>query len=248
MSDNTFDLSKRMFTVVIIFLAGLVLFWGFRMYEIWNNANGNYPREISVEATGKAYIVPDIAMVSLGLYTEGDTSTEVVAENNKKMTAIIAVIKELGIDEKDIKTTSYYLSPRYNYTDARGSFEDGFTLDQTIEVKIRDLNKVGDVVSKAAEAGANITDNVYFTVEDSEKAKTEARTEALKNVKEKAEMIAQQAGLRLGKVLSYYEYSDEDGKSGVYYDEAVTEESYSAPISPGQQEINLTVTLSYRLK
>jgi len=248
------ELSTKLFTLAVIFLVGLMGFWGFRVYEIWKTASGNYAREISVEGIGKAYVVADIATIELGFETKGKTAGEVVNASSKVMNNVQTELAKLGVDKKDIKTTSYYLNPNYNWTDAKGSFQDGYMLNQSLLVKIRNFEKIGDIIAKSTDLGANTVNNLQFTVDDPEKAKEEARADAIVQAKAKAKLIADQAGFKLGGILGYYEYAaSEYGKGGVMYAEATSAEgggmggSVSPQVQPGEQEVSLTVTLNYRL-
>lgn len=251
MVENKWDVTPRMFILVIVFLVGLLAFWGFRMYEIWNSAHGNYAREITVEGNGKTYVIPDVAELTLGVTTDAATSDEAVKQNTKKINAVMEALNSFKIDKKDIQTTGYYLEPKYNWTQDKGSVQDGYTLDQTILVKVRDFTKVGEVLAKTTKAGANTVGGVYFTIDDPEKGKAEARAQAIEKAKAKAETIADQAGLSLGDVVNYYEYGGSDyyGKGGYAMAEGGGGgEMAAAPvIEPGQSEVNLTVSLTYKL-
>jgi len=252
MGTEKIDVSKRVFIMLVVFLVGLLGFWSFRMYEIFRNSNGNYAREISVDAEGKAYVLPDVAEITLGVNTEAKTSDAAIADNTKKMNAVMEAIAKFNIDKKDIQTTGYYLDPKYNWTEAEGSVQDGYTLDQTILVKARDFAKVGDILAATTKAGANVVSGVNFTNDDLEKAKTEARTIAIEKAKEKAKAIAKQADLKLGKMVNYYEYMTSGAdyaKGGMYMAEGGGGAVAAAPvIEPGQKEVALTVTLTYKLK
>jgi len=253
MGTEKLDVSKRVFIMLIVFLVGLLGFWSFRMYEIYRNSNGNYAREISVDAEGKAYVLPDVAEITLGVTTEAKTSDVAIADNTKKMNAVIEAIAKFNIEKKDIQTTGYYLNTRYNWTESQGSVQDGYTLNQTILVKVRDFAKVGDILAATTKAGANVVSGVNFTNDDLEKAKTEARAIAIEKAKEKAKAIAEQAGLKIGKMVNYYEYMtspyDYYGKGGMYMAEGGGVSESAAPvIEPGQKEVALTVTLTYKLK
>lgn len=250
--SNPFEISNRVFTILVVFLVGLVTFWGFRVYEIYNAATGNYPREISVEGIGKAYITPDVAKITLGVNTKGKTSESTLAENTKKINAMMDALAALGIAKEDIKTTGYYLNPNYEYTDIKGSYQDGYILDQTIEVSVKDFAITGDVISKTATAGANMVGGINFTTDDKETAKAEARADAIKNAKAKAEQIADQTNLKLGKVVSFYEYENytgDYGKGGGGIEMMAAESVAPQPptIEPGKQELSLTVTLGYKV-
>lgn len=251
--DGKLDVSKRVFIMLVVFLVGLIGFWAFRMYEIYRNANGNYAREISVDAEGKAYVLPDVAEITLGVNTEAKTSDGAIAENTKKMNAVMTELAKFNIDKKDIQTTGYYLNPKYNWTEDKGSVQDGYTLDQTVLVKVRDFTKVGEILAATTKAGANVVSGVNFTNDDLEKAKSEARAIAIEKAKEKAKAIAEQSGLKVGKMVGYYEYMtspyDYYGKGGMYMAEGGGMSESAAPvIEPGQKEVALTVTLTYKLK
>ncbi|MEK7673527.1 MAG: SIMPL domain-containing protein [Patescibacteria group bacterium] len=252
-NNEKFELSNRLYSVILVFVVGIIAFWGFRAYEIWNADPTNYPREITVEGIGKSYVVPDIAKISLGVNTKGKTSEATMSDNTKKINAIMSELEKLGIDKKDIKTTNFYLNPNYVYQPTTGeSKQDGYILDQNIEVTVRDFEKTGDVISKSTSAGANMVGGINFTIEDRESAKTKAREEAITKAKLKAEMIEEQTGLRLGKIVNFYEYEnggDYYGKGG--YSETMamdTGAAVSPDVQPGEQEVSLTVSLTYRLK
>lgn len=255
--DGKFDLSNRLFTMLTIFVLGAVGFAVFSAISLWQGVSGDYPREISVEATGKAYVVPDVAEITLGLDVKSELADEAVEQNSQTMNKVMDALTKLGIEEKDIKTSYYNLGPNYEY-DNNGSEQNGYVLNHSVVVKVRDFDKVGEVISKSTEAGANVFGGVQFTIDDIESAKSLAREEAIEKAREKAKEIAAQSGLSLGKVLNFFEYQDGGiyGKAA-YYDNAMAESAVldtpqsaiTAPtITPGEQEITLTVTLTYRVR
>lgn len=255
MANTKFDLSNRLFSLVVIFLVSLVAFFVFAGISIWQEVSGDYPREISVEATGSAYVVPDTAQVTLGLDVIADTAEEAVSQNSEIMDGVSALLADLEIDDKDIQTTYYNLGPNYQWTENEGSVQKGFRLNQNLTVKIKDFDIIGEVISGSTDAGANVVSGVSFTVDDVEEAKNEAREEAIAKATEKAEEIAAQSGLKLGKVLNYYEYGGEVyGKGGIFMEAASSyseDRAVSLPspnIEPGEQEVELTVNLVYRIK
>jgi len=250
---SKFEVSGRVFAMLLVALVGLMAFWGFRMYEIYNNSNGNYSREISVDAEGKAYVTPDVATLNLGVHTKAATAAKAVEENTLQMNKIITELTNAGVEKKDIQTASYYLNPDYKWTDSNGSTPDGYVLDQSVTVKIRDFAKIGSIMASATTAGANTIGNIQFTIDDREKAKEKAREEAIAKARSKAEGIAEQTGLKLGKVVNYYEYEDYyamDTYAGPYM--AMAEGGGGGMPAPdvqsGQQEVKLKVTLTYKLR
>ncbi|MBP7671034.1 SIMPL domain-containing protein [Candidatus Gracilibacteria bacterium] len=253
--EGKFDLSNRLFAILTVFVIAAAGFAVFSAISAWQGVSGDYPREISVEATGKAYVVPDIAEITLGLDVKSDVADQAVEQNSQTMNKVMAALTKLGIEEKDIKTSYYNLGPNYEYN-SNGSEQKGYILNHSVVVKVRDFDQVGEVIAKSTEAGANIFGGVQFSVDDIESAKTLAREEAIAKAKEKAKEIAKQSGLSLGKVLNFYEYQDGGmyGKGGFYAESAVmsapvADIAVTAPtINPGEQEISLTVTLTYRVR
>jgi len=255
MAKEKFDVSNRVFALIAALITGLIIFWGVSIYEMWVSSSGEYPREIAVEGEGTAYVVPDVAKTQIGIYTEGATAQEVTTEGSKKMKAVLEAIKAEGIEEEDIQTTDYYLNPKYEWSQEKGSYQDGFYLDQTIEVKIRDFENVGAVLSATTENGATSTGGVNFVIDDPEVAKEDAREKAIAQAKQKAEQIADAAGLKLGKLLNYYEY--DDYYSDDYYPESAMKMDYGyeesvelamPTLEPGEEDVTVNVTLTYRIK
>jgi len=257
MTNNSkqLELSDRLYQVVAIFLAVLALYFGFQAYLGYKTLpeNNVYPEALSISGEGKATVSPDIATVDLGITTEGSKVEQIVKENSDNMNALLAGVKTLGIAEKDIKTKSYSLQPRYEYDENGKRAFRGYTLSQTIEVKIRDFSKIGNVLETATEKGANNIGDLQFTVDDMEKVRAEARAKAIEVAKAKAQSIAEQTGIKLKKISSIYEdtgnypypaYSEGMGAGMT----AKAMSSVAPTIQSGEQEITVRVTLNYRTK
>jgi len=243
------DFSDRLFILALVLIVTLTVSFLIKAALDYRSIPGNYPREIMVSGEGKVYIIPDIATVNIGVENEGTDIAAIIKKNTEKMNAIIDDIKGLGIDEKDIKTTNYNLTPQYNWTESEGRIFTGYKITNTILVKIRNFEKIGDVLSKSTERGANSIGNISFTIEDPEKIIQEAREKAIEQAKTKAESIAESSGLKLVKLLNVQEgYSPYYGTT---YEKATgggIEAAAPAPqIQPGQQEVSTTVTLTYRV-
>lgn len=248
--SNKLELSNRLYHLVLVFLVGLVAFWGFRIYEIYNTAQGNFAHELTVEGKGKAYVVPDVAKIQIGVNTEAATSEETVKNNTEKINAVMAAIKALGVEAKDIKTTNYSLGPKYTWKDNE-SKQDGFTLSQNMEIKLHDFTKIGDLIATTTKAGANMVGGVDFIIDDPDKANADARQEAVAKAMAKAKIIEDSTGLSLGRVTNYSEYAD--GGYMPYYSKSVSMGDVGAvpeaapSIEPSQSEVNLTVSLTYKI-
>ena len=242
--NKAFTLAMALIIVIAIYLLG-------NMFYQFSSLPENAPQDFSVSGEAKAYIKPDVAVFSLGVRTEGFKSADVVSENNRKMNAIIEAIKNEGVDEKDIKTTGYNLYPQYDYTEARGRVFAGYVLDQQVTVKVRNFDKISSVLDKATSSGANTVGDLQFTLDNPESARAEARENAIKQAKEKAENIAKSSGLKLLKLVNVSEsYGGYPmplyGMGGAVLEKS--DSSIAPDIQPGQQEINVTVYLTYRVK
>ncbi len=246
-----FDLSNRVYKIIAGFLAILAIYFAFQTYfgyKILPN-NNIYPETFSVTGEGKASIAPDIATVDLGIITEGNIIDVIVEKNTNNMNAVLADIKTLGIAEKDIKTKSYSLQPRYDWTQTGKRIPQGYSLTQTIEVKIRDFAKIGKVLEIASTKDVNNIGDLQFAIDDLEKAKSIAREKAIINAKEKANLIAKQTGLKLKKIINIYEDTG-CGSYGCPYpmSDSSAKISIAPTIQTGEQEITVKVTLNYRTK
>ena len=246
---KTIDISQRLF----LLLGGLVLIviisMVSQMIYQFQSLPQNAPHELNVMGEGKAYAKPDIAMVVFGVHTQATKSQDAVNQNNEAMNKVVKAVKDQGVEDKDIQTTSYNLYPLYDYTQY-GSVFRGYSIDQQVQVKIRDFDKINNILDKAVAAGANTVGGLQFTIDDTEKAKSEARNKAIAQAKEKAESIASSSGLRIVRLSNISESSYPTpgpiayGLGGASYD--VKE---SAPsVQTGQLEFDVTVTLTYEIR
>jgi len=205
---------------------------------------------IAIAGEGKITAIPDIAEISLGIQTEKLTVAAAQKENTEKMNSIIAELKNMGVEAKDIQTTNYSIYPRYDWLDGKQLLR-GYIVSQNVSIKIRDLEKVGTIVDKAGSLGANEVGSLSFTIDEPEQLRQEARIKALANAKEKAEALAKAAGVKLGKLVSFNESSS--GSLPVYRDYSMKalglEESVDAApaIEAGSQDIIINVMVTYEV-
>lgn len=222
---------------------------------VFNRERQNEDR-FSVSGSGIVYAKADIASINLGFKTDTKkTAAEATVESSSKMNDIIKAVKGLGIEEKDIKTNQYSLNPVYNYTNAKGQELVGYEVYQSLTIKVRDLTKIGDIIARSTEKGANQVGGISFTIDDEYELKNQARELAINKAKEKAELIAKQAGMELGKVKSVSESYYEGGGVVPMYanaknslDSARNEAIASPEIATGQNEVKVDVTLTYEVK
>jgi hypothetical protein len=156
------------------------------------------------------------------------------------------------VEEKDIKTSNYSLSPIYDWTEDDGRVLQGYQVYQSVDLKIRDLASIGDIISETTQKGANQVGSINFTIDDEYELKNKAREMAIEKAKEKAEIIANQTGMKLGDIKNVSEHS----YTPVYnnYSNAKLEMSdsvggASAPsIEAGQNEVKVEVVVTYEVE
>lgn len=219
-------------------------------------------RSFSVNGEGKVVAVPDVAQFTFSVITEGGKDiASLQQENTQKTNRAIALLKDNGIEDKDIKTASYNLQPRYQYFSCpvnKNSIAKpcppaeivGYSISQTVSVKIRDFEKAGEILSGIVQSGVNSVSQLSFAIDDETEIENQARQKAVADAIKKAESIAQAGNFNLGKILSISENS-----SPIFYRSAksfgisASEDSAIAPtIEPGSQEITVNIALTYEIR
>lgn len=203
-----------------------------------------YKNTISVTGEGKVYTKPDIAIVSLSVVTQGNNIKSVQDENTEKMNDVADFLKDFGVEEKDIKTIVYRIYPRYNYENRKIPEIIGYEITQTLEIKIKQMDKIGEILDNAVDVGINQVSSLRFGNEDDEELKAEARKLAIEDAKEKAKELALDLGVKLIKITGFNE--------GTVYDYAIYRElgigGGGVPeIQTGENEISVNITLIYEI-
>lgn len=206
---------------------------------------------IVIIGEGKVVGAPDVAKIQLGYSVEKKTVAEAQKDNTEKMNAFIKRIKDdFKIDAKDIQTTNYNISPMYDWSDGRQKLR-GYQVSQNLNVKIRDMEKVSQILEAAGNAGLNQIGGLNFEIDEPEKLRQEARELALKQAKEKAEALAEVAGVKLGKVISFSESANEPYPIYRGYEmlkaDGIGGGGEAPAVEAGSSEITVTATVEYEI-
>jgi len=204
-------------------------------------------RTLNVSGSGKVFITPDIAWISIGVHTEGENAADAVAKNSGQAQKITDAIKGMGIDPKDIQTTNFNISPQQKYDDKGQMTGIIYVVDNTVYVTIRDLTKIGGLLDEVTKAGANNVYGIQFDLADKTSATSEARKLAVESARTQAQELAQAAGVTLGAVQTIntynsYPVSVYDSKGGGAM------AASDVPISPGQLSLTVEVNIVYEIK
>lgn len=210
---------------------------------------------VTIMGEGRVIAQPDLGKVTVSIVTENETAEAAQEENITQFNQVVDALKELGIKDEDLQTTSFSVNPLYDYTDD-GRVSNGFEVRQSVQVTIRDLDKSGDVIQAAGNSGANQVSGLSFTIDEPEQYREEARQKALENAKQKADELSQTLGVKLGKIVSFSEYSDNGNNPMPYYGGAMDTFAESAPemkvsapqLETGSQEVHVTATIVFEVK
>ena len=258
MEEETIKFLNKTFTLTAILVMGVLVFFVGQIILQQKSLDLQNQYQITVPGQGKVYAKPDVALVSLGVTAQGATVADATKSGAEKMNAVIDAVKKMGVDEKDIQTTNYNLTPNYAnqiipmmYPVQSSGKINGYTLRQDVQIKIRDFTKVGDILSQATAAGSNQIGDLQFTIDNIEQFKEQARAKAILQAKANAQNLAKESGINLGKLINVYEgyssvpvmYNSVKAMGG-----GVAESAPIPTIQPGQQEIDVTINLTYQVK
>jgi len=221
---------------------------------------------ISVRGEGEAFAVPNVAKVSFTVREQGDDVASAQDKATEKMNTLLGTLDDFGIEEEDIKTTSYNAFPRYEYRrdtivcvtapciqPAGKQVLVGYEVSQSIRLTIRDTEDAGEVLTLIGESGVDNVSGLTFTVEDEEEVIREARRLAIEDAEEKAEKLADDLDVRLVRVVSFFE---ESGFGEPYYafaenagfggDMAVSRSAPEIPV--GEDKTTVSVNITYEIR
>jgi uncharacterized protein YggE len=236
----------------------------------------NPTNAISVTGTGFVVAIPDTATFSYSVNEKGKTVAEAQDKSAQKSNAILAALKDFGIDEKDIQTVSYNSYPNYEWrnascpsavsasisTDGVSSpvycppgkqILTGYEVDQTVTVKIRKTDDAGTVLTKVGSLGATNISGLSFVVDNTDALQVEARDKAIVDAKAKAAALSKSLGVKMTKIINFYEngsnpYPVYSMSSDMVNAKAAGVVSAVPELSTGQSKITSTVTITYELQ
>jgi uncharacterized protein YggE len=194
---------------------------------------------ITVNGAGTVKTVPDQATFTIGVETQGSTAKEALAANSEQMRRVIAAVRAAGVSKDDVQTQDVSVSANYSESNRI----DGYSASNSVLVTIRNLSRAGGVLDAASNAGANQVYGPSLSRSDQDSAQEKALHDAVSNARKKAEALADAAGVSLGRVTAITE-----GFSGgpePYY--ADMRAAKAAPIEPGTQDVQASVTVTFAI-
>jgi len=204
---------------------------------------------IMVIAEGKATGEPDLAMITIGVQTRDAEAQTAAEQNDVQMAAVMSALLEMGVAEEDIQTVDYSIQAEIDWQDSTQRVI-GYVVNNSVVVKLREVDQAGDVLDAVTAAGANNVYGIQFTFEDPSALREEARAEAVAEAQAKAQALAQLAGVGLGKPRQISESIIEPGPLYMEraYAIAPSEGGGVTPVSAGQQEVTVQVQVTFEIR
>lgn len=243
-------------TALLVTIAILLVFFLYTKFAgpipfSFNSVQTTKTSLFTADGTGKVTGIPDMAQLSVGVTKTASTVAEAQNQTNSATNKIIEDLKKLSIAEKNIKTINYNVNPNYDYS--RGGTQNitGYTVTQTLEVDITPIDVANKAIDAATADGANLVNGINFTFSDKIKKDLEnkARIEAVSAAKEKAESLANAAGIRLGKIIDVQESNSYSPRPFLMMAKEVADTTPTAPtqLQPGENSITIDITLTYEI-
>jgi uncharacterized protein len=205
---------------------------------------------IVVSGTGRVAVEPDLADLRLGVAVSRPTVDAARAEAARLMDAILSAVDSAGVARKDVRTALLSVQPRYDYRESRAPALSGYELANVVEVTVRDLTKLGDVVDGTLAAGATSMDGLAFRVADPAPAEAEARRRAMAEARARADVLAEAAGVAIVGIADIVEGGP--GRPPIPYLKAermaLAAADVSTPVESGSLEVAVTITVTYRAR
>jgi uncharacterized protein YggE len=208
------------------------------------------PETVSVSGTGRSSVTPDRFSFTVGVQTVANTVDDAVAQNNKRVAAVIAALKAAGAQDKDLQTSNFSIWPQQDYQEGRLPRILGYQVANTVTVRSSKVADVGRLLGVAIGAGVNTSSGINFEVADPARGRDQGLRAAFDDAKAKATLLAQAAGRNLGRVLSIGEGAQAPPPQPYPVQRMAMEARATAdvPIESGTQEQTYTVQVTFELR
>ena len=202
---------------------------------------------LSVSANAEASRVPDVATISAGVVTQAVDGNAAMRQNAEQMAKVMAAIKAAGIADKDIQTSGINLSPQYRYVENEAPKITGFQASKTVNLKVRDITKLGKVLDALAAQGSNQINGPSFQIDQPEPVYDEARLAALKKAQARAETYAKSLGLKVRRIVSISEGGGGNFQPVPMMAMRAKSAEMDTQVSPGETTLSVNLDVVFEL-
>lgn len=202
---------------------------------------------LSVSANAQASRVPDVATISAGVVTQAVDGNAAMRQNAEQMAKVMEAIKDAGIPEKDVQTSGINLSPQYRYVENEAPKITGFQASNTVNLKVRDIARLGKVLDALAAQGSNQINGPSFEIDQPEPVYDEARLAALKKAQARAETYAKSLGLRVRRIVSISEGGGSNFQPVPMMAMRAQKAEMDTQVSPGETTLSVNLDVVFEL-
>ena len=166
---------------------------------------------LDISAEGRTTRVPDLATIRAGVVSQAPTAAAALADNSNRMARVLAALRQSGIAARDVQTSNVGLNPQYRYQDNQPPVITGYQATNNVAIRFRDVKKAGAILDALVAVGANQIDGPNLSLDDPDAALDEARADAIKRARARAELYARAAGLSVARIVSIAEGGENAG-------------------------------------
>lgn len=246
-------------TIAVVLVFGVIAVWRYTSAYARSSEPSSF-RSFTVQGEAKVVAKPDVATFSFGIITQGGTNVGALQkENSKKAEQAVVFVKSKGVADKDIETSQYSVRPEYQHFNCENNVCPppkivGYRVEQQVAVKVRKFDTISELLGGVVERGANNVSQLQFVIDDPEALRTQARVEAIKRARAKAEILADAADVDVGRLLAIDDgfvpppMPVEPYARTMMMAQEKAADAALPPIEPGSTEVRATVTLRYEIE
>ena len=203
---------------------------------------------LDVSATGEVTRVPDIAVISTGVVTKSATASGAISQAATRMARVRAALKTAGVEDRDIQTSNLSLNPDYRYDNNQPPKLIGYQASNTVTVRFRDIASSGKIIDALVAEGANQSNGPTLTIDKPEAALDEARAQAIRIGRARAELSARAMGLRVVRVVAVSESGGSYPVPPMPVMMQARAEAANSKIDPGEQKLQVNLAMTFELQ
>lgn len=213
-----------------------------------NCCNNQTPSTININTSASIKQAPDIALITAGVITQSKSAKTAMADNATKMSAAFAALKAAGVIDKDMQTSGVNLVPEYVYQDNKPPIIKGYQVTNSLNIKIRDMAKVGPVLDSLVAQGINQISGPTFSIDNPDNAMDKAREEAILKAVSRANLYAKGAGMKVKRVISINESGDYQQPQPIMMARSMAMKADMAETAVAPGEVNLSIQLNVQFE
>jgi uncharacterized protein YggE len=203
---------------------------------------------LDVSATGRTTRIPDVATIRAGVVTQNATASAALLENAARMARVLAALKRAGVAPRDIATANIGLSPQYRYGENVPPVITGYQANNTVSVRFRDVARSGAILDALVNQGANQIDGPTLAIDNPDAALDEARSDAIKRARARADLYARASGMTVARIVSIAEGGENSGGQPPVMLQFARAKAEATPVAAGETDVTVNLSVRFLLK